>query len=224
MLYSSLDEIKAVLEIPVSDTSEDLKLNFFNEWATSIIEEAINRPGLSKASRTEFYSGTNTKQLQLKSRPIFTTPAIQVFVDQNGYFGSRSGSFDSGTELTFGTDYCLQLDQPDGTSRCGILLRLNGAWVKDIYRQRGWLSPYVGPSYGSIKVVYTGGYTVDSLPASFRAAADLLIARLRHLMPLGIELSHESYEERVVGYINQHKSYLLGLIRPILLPFRNWTF
>lgn len=222
MIFTDLNELKGVLEINPANHREDLKLNFFAEWVTGIIEEFLNRK-ISKKSRTEYYDGTNTVKLLLRCRPVFTTPAIEVFYDEGGYYGSVSGSFSTTTQLTYGDNFYLKIDQDDGSSRSGILYRRNNVWPKFIGRQKGYLSPFITEAPGTIKVTYTAGYTLDTLPANFRAATTLLVARLRHLLPLGIELSHESYEERVVGYINQHKNYLFGLIKPLLLPYRNWS-
>jgi hypothetical protein len=226
MLLTDISELKAYLEIDPNNTAEDLKLSFLVEAVSQWIEELLNRPGLSYASRTEYYNGTGTSRLLLRSRPVFTTPTILVYEDGSGFFGSTSGSFDTGTTaLTYGEGFCLQIDRDDGSSRSGILIKTRGLWEKRAVRQTGYLTPFVGPSYGSIKVVYTAGYTVDTLPASFRMAVNLLVSRLRYVLPLGLELSAESYEDRTIAIsaIAQMKNYLLSMVRPFLWPYRNWT-
>lgn len=223
---SDIRELKAYLEIDNGDTSEDLKLGFLIEAVSQWIEELLNRPGFSYASRTEYYDGTGSPKLLLRSRPVYTTPTIQAYQDYSGFYGATSGAFDpGGTALVYGTDFALKVDQPDGTSRCGILIKMNSFWNKAAIRQVGYLSPFIGPSFGSIKVVYTGGYTVDNLPASFRMATNLLVSRLRYVLPLGLELSAESYEDRTIAIsaIAQMKNYLLSMVRPFLWPYRNWT-
>ena len=224
MLLTDLRELKKYLDIEPGDTSEDSKLSFFVEHASQWIEELLDRPGLSFKSRTEFYQGTGTQRLPVRSRPVYTSPTVQVFVDDVGYFGSASGSFASTTALTYGTDFAVQVDQEDGTSRSGILLRLNDTWPKPQVRQFGYLSPFVWSAQGNVKVIYTAGYTVDTLPSVFRLAVNLLVARMRYLFPLGMEIGSESYEERSISLIADRKDYLIAQIRPMLWNYRNWTF
>lgn len=225
MLYTDLSELKTVLEIDPADTSEDTKLNFFVAQASAWIEELLNRPGMTYKSRTEFYKGTGTQKLTLRSRPVYSTPTIQVYEDNAAYFGSATGAFDPTlTQLTYGIDFCLQIDQEDGvSSRSGILLRINDIWTKPQVRQFGLLSPFIEDDPGSLKVVYSAGYLVDNLPTPFRLAANTLIAEMRYLFPLGMPIASESYEERSIAMM-QYKDYLLTMIRPMLMPFRNWKF
>ena len=68
MLYSDLREIKSVMGIDPGDTSVDKSLNFYIEQASAWIEELLNRPGMSYKSRTEYYKGTGTQKILLKSR------------------------------------------------------------------------------------------------------------------------------------------------------------
>lgn len=227
-LITDLFELKKVLEIDPQNTQHDAAIWLWIEQATSVIEEYIGRQ-LTFRSRTEYYGGTDSQKLVLRHRPVHVTPTIQVWVDRGGFFGQASGAFASTTELTYGTDFSLQTDNDDGTqSRCGILVRNRTYWDKNWYRQTGYLSPYRSQSFGTIKVIYSGGYTVDNLPAGFRLAADLLIARFRYLYPLGVPLSSESYEERSIslgqggGGGKSEKSYMFGLIAPFLNNYRNF--
>jgi len=223
MLLTDLRETKTVLEIDPSNTSEDKKLNFCIEYASQWIEEAINRPGLSYKQRTEFYGGTGTQKLLLRSRPVYSVPTIQVFVDEGGYFGSVTGSFDpTSSAWTYGTDFCLQIDQDDGLrSRSGILVCMNNLWPRPSVRQAGWLSPFIGDSFGTIKVVYTAGYLVDDLPPVFRFACNFLVAKMRQALPYGFLLTSESYEDRSVSYFIPHKNIWLGEIMGMLSPYIN---
>ena len=180
---------------------------------------------MSYKLRTEYYNGTNSQRLLLRSRPVFTTPTPQVFVDSGGYFGSVSGAFTGANDaLTYGVDFCLDIDQEDGTSRSGILIRFNDFWPKRYVRQAGYLTPFVTPSYGSVKVIYQAGFTVDTLPAVFRLAMNLLVAKLRWIFPLGLELNSESYEERNIGIAASQKNYMLNLVTPMLKPYSNWKW
>ena len=223
VLFTDIRELKKVLDIPSDDTQEDAALSLYIEQASSWLSELLNRNGMDYKTRTEYYRGTATQKLLLRSRPVYTQGLV-VNVDQTGYYGSSSGAFADTTQYTYGVDYCLQIDQEDGTSRCGILLRINDVWWKPSARQRGLLSPFLVPDLGSIRVTYTAGYTVDNLPAIFRTACNLLVAKLRYLFPLGMELGSDGYEEKSIGMVAERKDYLLALVKPMLLPyFRNFT-
>lgn len=228
MLWTDLLELKAILEIHPLDKSEDKKLNFFNEWSSEWLEQVIGRD-LTLKSRTQFYGGQGTQKILLRNRPVFPniglSDEIQVFLDESGNFGSTSGSFDPGTtELLYGDDFALDLDQDDGSSRSAILWRLGDLWPRPAVRQRGLLSPFLGPSIGNVKVVYTAGYTADTLPAQLRLACNLLVARLRYIFPLGMELGGEGYEERSINLVAERDDYILSMVKPMVLQYRNWTW
>lgn len=223
MILTDLGELKRILDIPQADTGEDAKLLILVEQASSVIEEFLGRKNkLFKKARTEYYRGTGTQKLPLKCRPVFTTPTIAVSVDQGGYWGTPSDSFDSETALTWAEDFTLDIDQDDGTSRSGLLIRLGDVWPRPYVRKRGYLTPYIGDDKGSVKITYTAGYTVDTLPPEFRLATNILVARLRVLFPYGYMLSSEGYEERNVSY--SVMGDLFDLIRPILWMHRNMKF
>lgn len=234
LILTDLRDLKTALDLNPNDTTEDRKLWLFVEQASALIEEYLDRPGLTFKSRTEYYDGTGTAKLLLRSRPVYVSPTIQVFVDDSGFWGEPSGSFNSATAaLTYGTDFALKLDnQENGTSRCGILVKRpssggsfgGGTWSKPSYRQAGYLSPYIGEAFGNIKVVYSGGYTVDSLPAPFRLATNMLVARLRIIFPYGMLLSSETYEDRSVSYSIPDREKLMELVKPLIFYYRSWKF
>ena len=145
-------------------------------------------------------------------------------MDEAGYFGQATGSFDSSTTaLTYGTDFCLWTGGEDNaSSRSGILVRVNQLWPKPSVRQRGWLSPFVAEGFGNCKVIYTAGWTTDTLPADFRWATNLLVARMRTMMPLGMESTGDSFDEKSVSYAVDRKLYLMALVRPHLMKYKNW--
>lgn len=233
ILLTDLAEAKAILEVNSCDTSEDRKITFLIEWCSSLIEEILNRD-LGKKTRTEFYNGTGTQKLLLKHRPVYNPSEIQVWLQEGANFGSSPNTFDSGTLLTYGTDYCLWVDDSDGTltsgvqinntSRSGILFRLNNIWPKPFIRQGGYLSPYVSTDTGSVKVTYLAGYTVDNLPPVFRMAMNLLLARLKYLLPLGVLLTSESYEERAISVLHDRRWWLMSEVAPMILSYKNWSW
>lgn len=224
-VLTDLIEVKKILDIPIGDKSEDAKLNFFIEWASNWILEILNRPELFYSVRTEYYSGTGTQKILLKARPVYTTPTIQVVIDENGYYGSSSGSFQNPSPaLTYGSDFCVVIDQEDGSSRSGILVRINALWPKPSVRQVGWLSPFIGQAFGNVKVTYAAGYTVNNMPSMFRSACNTLVARMRYVFPLAMELGSESYEDRSISVITEKKDYLLSLVKPFIISQRNWKW
>ena len=224
MYLTDIREFKKSASIDPDDTSEDAVINYCIEWASNWIEEYLNRK-LSLKQRTEYYDGTGTQTLQLRARPVYSVPEISVRVDEAGFYGSTSGAFASDTALTYGGDFCLKIDQDDGIrSRCGLLIRMKSYWPRPSVRQRGLLAAFIGNDHGSIKITYTAGYTVDELPAQLRMACNILVNKLRYILPIGMELGSESYEERHISIIARQKNYFMSLIAPMLFTFRNWKF
>lgn len=216
-------EVKALLEIDPENTSQDKLLTFFAEYATSWIEEWCGRDFSYKA-RTQYYDGTGTPFINLRNRPVMPSPTPAVRVDAAGAFGAASGAFDSTTALVYGEDFTVRWDQDDGSSRSGTLIRLRGVWDRTYQRSPGWLAPYATGGQGTVKVTYTAGYTTDTLPASLRYGCNLLVAKMRTVWPLGMEVGSESYEERSVSYLAEKKGYLMSLAAPHLFGFRNWKW
>lgn len=223
--FMDLRELKTLMEIDPLDTTEDSKLNFLIDTAASWLEEWTNRPGFFYRQRTEIYSGTGTQKMLLRARPVFTTPTILINTDAAlpGSFGSSPNAF--GDPLVYGQDFYLQIDQDNGTSRSGILLNMrNGYWQRPTCRQWGLLSPFLGQAFGNYQVIYTAGYTVDTLPAVIRNAVALIVANLRYVWPLGLPLSSDSFEDRSISIGTDKKNYIFALVKPMLITFRNWSF
>jgi hypothetical protein len=235
LIYSDLREIKKVLEINECDNREDGKLLFFAEWVTRWVEEILDRD-FSFKTRTEYYNGTNTQWINLRKRPVYPNPPnplyspISVIYDPLGYYGSAPGSFNpsvsaTAVQLTYGTDFCLQIDRDDGGSNSGVLIRINEYWIKPILRQNPFLSSYRAEDTGSYQVVYSAGYFVDNLPAPLRMACNALVAKLRYFFPVGMELGSDSYEERAIGIVTENKGYILTpAIKSMILQYRNWKW
>lgn len=222
MLLTDKAELKAMLGIRPTNKREDVVLSLLITIASEWIQEFLGRE-LDYAVRTEYYAGTGTQQLNLRHRPVYATPTIACIVDLAGGYDQPSDSFD-GTALEFGTDFLLDIEDSSNPSRSGILIRRNDFWPKPSQRQQGYLSPFLGQGFGNIKVTYGGGFRVDNLPAPIRGACDLLVMRLRTIIPIGAELSSESYEERNISYVNDAKAKLMALVRPMIWTYRNWTW
>jgi hypothetical protein len=226
--FTDLLEVKKVLQIDLDDHALDYALNYYIETATDMIAEFLDRPGFYKKSRTEYYNGTGTQKLLLKSRPVYIDPEPVVYVDAGGIYGQGEDAF-SGDALEFGGDYGVWLDTDSGSgtmdlSRCGILIRKNDFWEKPSIRERGFLSPYVGGAFGNIKVTYTGGYTLQNMPSQVRMATIMIVARMKYLMPIGVPISSESYEERHISFSIPERNYLFGQVKHLIYSLRNWSF
>lgn len=92
-----------------------------------------------------------TSELQLQHIPIRSSTAPQVFVDYDGRSGEQNGSFADATELTLGTDFwpSYELIDSDSNKVCKSgILRSEGRWPG---------------TPGSVKVIYTAGYTQTEL-------------------------------------------------------------
>ena len=231
-LWTDLNEVKAILEIDPANTDEDAKLTFFIEWVGSWFEELLNRKFLYTQNMVEIYSGTGTGKLPLKLRPVFLTPAPPaVIYDPLAYYGSSPTAFQvnnmsGGTAVqeTYGSDYCLQIDEGTTTSRSGILLKINGIWRRPSVRATGYLSPYKGEDTGSYQITYTGGYTSDTMPAHLRMAANYCVAKFRDVFPLGWILPSEGYEDRSISKLQAQSRVWLKDVWPMLNSHRNWKW
>lgn len=225
MLYEDLRELKSLFEIDPENTAEDKALLIYNQWMTSVVEEVCGRK-FTYGLYTEYYKGTGSLKLVLKKRPVYVSPSPPlVYIDQGGFFGSASGAFTGqNTQLFYGSDFCMDIDQDDNTSRSGILYRIGDFWQKIPYRQEGYLFPFVGPDLGSYKIVYYGGFTVSQLPGAFRLACAELVAGIRYLFPTGLPTTAENYEDRAISLSPSQYDYLLSLARPRLSTYRNWYF
>lgn len=142
---------------------------------------------------------------------------LAVYLDNSGYGGDRTGAFDPvTTQLVIGQGFSLKRDQPDGSSKSGLLRRLgagycggllNGYWPSD--RARGALTargPVCWPEgYGNVKVVNTAGWgvgpntvvnptsgSVANLPAELVNACCQVVAWMRRTLPRGASLDSET--------------------------------
>lgn len=115
----------------------------------AVYRENENEQFEVQGSKLYYFQGAQAPSFKLNHTPVRSV--AHVYVDAGGYFGSVSGSFAAGTELVFGTDYYLSLDY-NGMSRSGLLYARNGAW---------------SPIPGSIKVVYTSGFTAGELAGQY---------------------------------------------------------
>ena len=94
---------------------------------------------------------TRGNELQLQHIPVRATVAMDLRIDYNAKAGTTAGSFAAATAKVEGTDYWANYDSTDtaGSSVCmdGII-RAHGLWPTEP---------------GSVKVVYTAGYSATEL-------------------------------------------------------------
>lgn len=218
MALADIDNVKLALGIAADDTSEDDLLNLLIAQVTALIEAELHRKIL-RANYVEYYSGTGTPFLVLAQRPVVAA-GLEVREDLSGWYGTGAG-FGTDTVLTYGTNYALRVDQPDGSSRAGVLARLDGVWKRPVRRPGGLvnvLTPVLGESLGSLKVTYTAGYA--TLPADVEFAAIMAIAKARQVLPYGQMLGSESYEERAVAFVNLWKT--TGILSEAMASLRGY--
>ena len=103
-------------------------------------------------ARIDRTSGIYNRTLQLQRLPVRNI--VDIREDLNGRFGKGSSAFPASTSLTEGEDYWTEWDE-DNLSLSGLVVN-NGAWN-------------VTP--GSIRVEYTGGYSIDELAGTATSAS-----------------------------------------------------
>ena len=174
-----IDDSLVLLELGLSDSPTDEERAIVQEAVTKA-EGAVRKflrydPAL--AVRTEYYpqsrldspsqkgqwevdanqavfrrvSSAAVDELQLTHIPIRSSPAIELWVDSDARFGTKSGSFAASSKKVEGTDFWPQYDMNDSAGRkvCNDgILRSFGRWP---------LEP------GSVKVTYWAGYTDEEL-------------------------------------------------------------
>jgi hypothetical protein len=203
---STLNRSKILLEIALTDTSKDALLDQIRPGVEAAIEGYCKRQ-FAEAARIEFYTGSGESRLLLNQYPV--TAVADVRVDLGGNFGTTAGSFGTGTVLTSGVDYALEIDA-SGTSRAGALRRLGGvgsswgAWPGPIMSPAGLGSGGSltagrdGPVWlavaGSIRVMYTAGFDAGAMPEDLMLAVDQTVALVYRTGKWGgaLQLSSES--------------------------------
>lgn len=204
--------------------------------ADSAIKEFLKWP-VESATYTHYFSGKNQQELILKWP--YVTSITNLWVDANGNFGQTPGAFGSGTLLTSGTNYALEIDSTldDGTpvSRRGLVQMLGGGplgvWPWPYWQglNQGKLAGAPGPIWplgrGNIKVQYVAGFT--TVPSDLQYAATMLVADMARNQPSGQPLNNESLGAYSYGIAQQaaEGNYpTLSSIGPILRRYRETSF
>lgn len=214
MALTTVAAVKTYLKI--SDSSEDTFLTAVLAYADALIKRYLNQ-NIESATYTEYYSGNGTRHIRLRQRPV--TSITSVYLDSGGYFGTGTDAFASTTLLTAGTDYTIVKDQSDGSSKSGLLERLNGMWPQVAVRTVGMLTPAYENNRGNIKVTYVGGYS--SIPDDLVFAEILTVANIRFMQPHGARLQSEGYEDYNYSLASMARPEdILSPVRSILSRYR----
>lgn len=158
MALTTLEQFKAYMGIgpDESDATQDAQIAAIIPGVDRAIKNDIRRR-IERGTVTQYLNGNNQESLRLRETPVVPDD-MQVFVDSTGYSGQGPNAFGAETELTQGTDYYLPVDQEDGTSLSGLLVRIGCVWPGRIVRSGNRLVAERVDGQRNIKVVYTGGY------------------------------------------------------------------
>lgn len=186
----TLASMKTALEFPTADTSRDAVLSLLITEVSALVEEYCGRT-FGQQTITEFYSGDNTPVLVLNQRPV--SAVVSVWEDDEGYWGQGGDPFNADHLLVAGENYALQVDQPDGSSRCGLLHRVNGSWSRPAKVDAGNLSARAPYGTGNVKVRYTAGSA--AVPGAVQLAVRITVSRYLQSLKHGGLVQAESYED-----------------------------
>lgn len=171
---------------------------------------------------TEYYRGNGTNALFLRRWPVVSVSGVWVW--SGSYWNQGEDAFPTESALVEGRDYALDIDQPDGTSRSGILFRLGCNWPARWTRSRT-LNASPGPSLGDIKVTYTAGW--PTLPADLEMVLHRMVTAEFAGQLTGGLMKSESFEGGDYSYVmasaaeaaaqaGSSASILSGYYRPTL--------
>lgn len=178
---------------------------------------------------------------------------LTTWNDSGGAFGQgvptgNVGIFGNTAQLFLGSDYVLQVDQPDGSSKCGLIRRMGvgslggvlGWPYPDTYG-RGSLTAQRLPSWralpwGSLKIAFTAGYGVGApsppsptnlLPSNWALPdVTLAVAEVACFLANNAQyggngqLTSESYDGYNYSLSALGKDPMLGSVRQILSAYR----
>ena len=211
-MIGSLPNLKVILGIPASDTSEDAKLDIFLTGVDSVIKrhvgtdiESTTYPGAAANGLGDsgYYSGNGHRKLLLRQYPVQTITSI--YLDPTGYFGTSSAPFASATLLTAGTDYSLVTDGclPGTSTKVsyeGSVERIGNVWPGVVSHTPGQINPKQVQHKGNIKIAYTAGYT--TVPGDLIMAFYQMCAWVRSHASTGMAVQSEKYEEYAITLAN----------------------
>lgn len=211
-------------------------------------------------TQTQILSVDNATQVTLTQNAIASvTGAALVFgivcyQDSGGYGGQGNSPYQTNTQLYLGTDYMVMVDQPDGSSKQGVIRRIGGGVMGTItgwpfgwqYTGNSTLTARTMPTwqnwYGNLAVQYTAGWgtgpnavqnptsgSCANLPQDLVNATAQVVAWMRRAVPLGGQfVTGETLPEYSysIGTIPIGSAPELGSARQILSGYRevSWGF
>jgi hypothetical protein len=126
---------------------------------------------------------------------------IAVYLDAQAWFGEGVNAYGTQTIATIGLDYALNRDQPDDSSKSGILYKLSGGVTGSfadwpLQWRRGTLTARMPPNFvtwrGDTKVIYSAGYQPSQVPFDLQmATAQLAVFLYRTGKMGGLFTTHE---------------------------------
>ena len=240
MGLASLSQLKILLSVSLSDTSQDALLQQCLDAATSAAQNFTKRPGLVSppvAYTSVILDGTGTETLRLPHYPV--TALASLYEDLTAFGGTASGAF-SAPALTEGFDYYLKRDDPSGTylSLSAVVIRIRSPNLQSVLGvipgglpygtlAGGPPGPYWPKARGSVKVNFTAGFVAGGVPLDLASAVAEIAAWVKRCGPFGGQgmLSAESlgaysYSLAAAGVGSAPE---LGSVRQILSRYRERT-
>lgn len=218
-MLTSLPQLKAFLNIPGSDISQDRQIKAIQSAAESIVLSRIKR-NIEKNTYTEYYAGNSQRSIVLRNRPVLSIQSINE--DYNAYYETRENSFLPASLLTQGYHYVLDVDTGTTESKSGLVIRIGGVWMEvgRVYFP-GKLSAEIGPTYGNLKVCYTAGY--EEVPQDLQYAVCLLVSFMRRNVNVGGVLASEKigdYEYKLFDPSLNATNPMISSVDQILTRYR----
>ncbi len=169
---------------------------------------------LEATEYTQILNAPPHTSIILPFAPVIYAPDADTPIDFQLYrcdsaYGDPS-AFTSDNLLTMFSDYVLDIGPTDiTTSESGIVRFLNGAAGVNYERPIYSLAVKLIPIYGALKVVYTAGFA--TVPASIKAALNIIVRKLYNLRKLGVPLTSESLNG--YSYSSQSNASANGIIQ-----------
>lgn len=154
-----------------SDTARDAALELILNDVNNAINLYLRNP-LEQVSRTEYIDAPATDRIVLRYWPVVTITSVKVAYMSNG----DPSKFTSDTLWDQYTDWILEVDESDGSSRCGVLRATQGYWSVNYRRPPGRLTSRLDPDFRAVQIVYVAGYL--AIPSSLKTAAQIMTSRI----------------------------------------------
>ena len=175
--YTSTQVADTVLQPIINETNDALA-------------RFIRQP-LDSKTYTQYYNGVPSPRIVLRQWPVTAVTTVRVAYISGG----DPAKFDSTTDWTQYSDWVLEVDDSDDSSRQGVLRALRGYWSYQFRYPPMRLAYDLSADYRAVQVVYTAGY--EQIPQSLKSAALLIVGRLylmrRGLLPGSASLNGGSY-------------------------------